>query len=48
VDGWLFEDLGSENGTYLDDAYVKTGKVAYGQALEVGRSIIIIERGEPG
>jgi hypothetical protein len=46
VDGWLFEDLGSENGTYLDDEYTTRGKVLHGQPLEVGRSILVFEKGE--
>jgi len=46
VDGWLFEDLGSENGTYLDDEYATRGKVLHGQALEVGRTIIVFEKGK--
>jgi len=45
VDGWLFEDLGSENGTYIDGEFTATGKVALGQPLEIGRTIVIIERG---
>jgi len=46
VDGWLFEDLGSENGTYLDEEYVTRGKVLHGQALEVGRTIVVFEKGK--
>jgi len=45
VDGWLFEDLGSENGTYLDEEYVSRGKVLHGQSLEVGRTIVVFEKG---
>jgi hypothetical protein len=45
VDGWLFEDLGSENGTYLDEEYVTQGKVLHGQPLEVGRTIVVFEKG---
>ncbi len=44
VDGWLFEDLGSENGTYLDEEYVTRGKVLHGQVLEVGRTIVVFEK----
>lgn len=46
VDGWLFEDLGSENGTYLDDEYTPRGKVLHGQPLEVGRTILVFEKGK--
>jgi hypothetical protein len=45
VDGWLFEDLGSENGTYLEEEYVTQGKVLHGQSLEVGLSIVVFEKG---
>jgi hypothetical protein len=45
VDGWLFEDLGSENGTYLEERYVRSGKVLHGQTLEVGRTILAFEKG---
>ena len=48
VDGWLFEDQGSENGTFLDEEYVTQGKVLHGQSLEVGRSIIVFEKGKSG
>jgi hypothetical protein len=46
VDGWLFEDLGSENGTYLEEEYVTRGKVLHGQSLEVGRTIVMFEKGK--
>lgn len=45
VDGWLFEDLGSENGTYLDEEYVTQGKVLHGQSLALGRTIVVFEKG---
>ncbi len=43
--GWTFEDIESEDGTYLDGEYSRGGEVGYAQPLEAGRTIFVIEQG---
>jgi len=43
--GWSFRDLESENGTYQKGRFVRQGKLEYGAPLELGRTILVMERG---
>ena len=44
-EGWTFEDLESENGTYLEGEYSRGGAIAFAQPIELGRTIFVIEQG---
>ncbi|HET7477616.1 MAG TPA: FHA domain-containing protein [Dermatophilaceae bacterium] len=44
-EGWVLEDLGSTNGTYLDDQRVTTSQlVRTGSAIRIGKTVIELRR----
>lgn len=40
---WIVEDLGSDNGTFIDNQPIKKASLKPGQYLQIGRSILILE-----
>ncbi|MFH1436041.1 MAG: FHA domain-containing protein [Pseudomonadota bacterium] len=42
-DGWFVQDLGSDNGTYVDGKPVKKLRIKPGQYVQIGRTIIVLE-----
>ena len=44
---WLVEDLGSRNGTYLNDLPAKKSVLAFGDKLRVGSAVLVVSRYNP-
>ncbi|MEO7731150.1 MAG: sigma 54-interacting transcriptional regulator [Kofleriaceae bacterium] len=47
AEGWQLEDLGSRNGTFLHGERVRTARLADGDVIEAGGSLLMF-RAEPG
>jgi DNA-binding NtrC family response regulator len=43
ADGWLLDDLGSTNGSYVNGARVTSARLRPGDVLEIGRTFVLIE-----
>jgi pSer/pThr/pTyr-binding forkhead associated (FHA) protein len=41
---YFIEDLGSVNGTYLDDKAASKAKLSHGDQIAIGRNMVIFER----
>ena len=42
-DNWFVQDLGSDNGTYVDGKPVKKLRIKPGQYVQIGKTIIVLE-----
>jgi hypothetical protein len=43
---WHFQDLDSENGTYVDGQWKKSGPLVQGEPVELGRTMLVLEGSE--
>src|SRR5262245_14770789 len=44
---WFLEDLGSRNGTYLNDLPIKNAVLAFGDKLRLGSAVLVVSRYNP-